>query len=57
MSFWTILLLIIMFALPAFIFGALLSLFLLWAVCIVVLLLAELGSTTFTFTKKGNNNE
>jgi hypothetical protein len=51
MSFWTILLLI-MFALPAFIFGALLSLFLLWAVCIVVLLLAELGSTTFTFTKK-----
>jgi hypothetical protein len=44
MSFWTILLLI-MFALPAFIFGALLSLFLLWAVCIVVLLLAELGST------------
>ncbi|MEY4187664.1 MAG: hypothetical protein RIT02_2698 [Planctomycetota bacterium] len=52
MSFWTILLLI-MFAFPAFIVGILLSLFLLWAVCVVVLVLAELAYTTFTFTKKG----
>lgn len=51
MSFWTILLLI-MFAFPAFIVGILLSLFLLWAVCVVVLVLAELGPTAFTFTKK-----
>jgi len=51
MSFWTILLLI-MFAFPAFIVEILLSLFLLWAVCVTVLVLAELGSTTFTFTKK-----
>jgi hypothetical protein len=47
MSFWTILLLI-MFAFPAFIVGILLSLFLLWAVCVVVLLLAEFSYTTFT---------
>ena len=52
MSFWTILLLI-MFALPAFIVGILLSLFLL----LTVLVLAELGCTAFTFTKKGNSNE
>ena len=56
MSFWTILLLI-MFALPALIVGILLSLFLFLAVCVVGLLLAEFASTTFTFTKKGNNNE
>jgi len=52
MSFWTILLLI-MFAFPAFIVGILLSLFLFLAVCVVVLLLAEFAYTTFTFTKKG----